>query len=81
MNIQINCKDNVSENDLRYIYHNLQNIKKEYEEDKNGIFHSKYINGKKKWFKSCKGSMMSRVNIDCIATPKTLYFRIKEGRK
>lgn len=77
MNVQINCKDNVSEDDLRYIYHNLQNIKKEYEEDKKGIYHNKYINGQRKWFKHCKGSMFLKVNIDCIATEKTLYFKIR----
>lgn len=31
MNIQINCKDNVTENELRYIYHNLESIIKKYE--------------------------------------------------
>ena len=31
MNIQINCKDNVTEQDLRYIYYNLPDIIKEYE--------------------------------------------------
>lgn len=77
MNIQINCKDNVSEDDLRYIYHNLQNIKKEYEEDKKGVFHSKYINGKRRWFKHCKGTFMMKTDIDCIATERTLYFKIK----
>ena len=76
MNIQINCKDNVSENDLRFIYHNLENIIKEYEEDKEGIYHSTYINGQKKWYKKLKGSMMMSTNIDCMITPKTIYFKI-----
>lgn len=76
MNIQINCKDNVSENDLRFIYHNLENIKKEYEEDKEGIYHNTYINGQRKWYKKLKGSMMMSTNIDCTITPKTIYFKI-----
>ena len=76
MNIQINCKDNVSENDLRFIYHNLENIIKAYKEDKEGIYHSTYINGQKKWYKKLKGSMMMSTNIDCMITPKTIYFKI-----
>lgn len=30
MNIQINCKDDVTENELRYIYHNLESIISKY---------------------------------------------------
>lgn len=30
MNIQINCKDNVTEDELRYIYHNLKSIIEKY---------------------------------------------------
>ena len=76
MNVQINCKDNVREEDLRYIYHNLEYIKKEYEEDKKGIFHSKYINGKYRWFKQLKGNSFVKVKINCIATERTLYFKV-----
>ena len=79
MNIQINCKDNVREEDLRYIFHNLPNIIKEYEEDKNGIFHSTYKNGQRKWYKKLKGNMMMSTNIDCFITTKTIYFKIWEN--
>ena len=30
MNIQINCKDNITEDELRYIYHNLKSIIEKY---------------------------------------------------
>lgn len=43
MNIQINCNDNVDKYDLRYIYHNLKSLIKEYEEHKNDIQYKKYI--------------------------------------
>ena len=76
MNIQINCKDTVKEDDLRYIFHNLEDIKKEYEEDKRGVFHKKYVNGKLRWFKQLKGNCFMQPNIECIATERTLYFKI-----
>lgn len=31
MNIQINAKNNITEDELRYIYHNLKDLVKEYE--------------------------------------------------
>ena len=31
MNIQINTKDDITENELRYVYYNLKSIKEEYE--------------------------------------------------
>lgn len=77
MNIQINCKDNVSENDLRFIFHNLKNYIKEYEDTKNDSFHYKYINGTRKWHKNIKGNFMMKTNIDLIANDKTMYFKIK----
>lgn len=30
MNVQINCKDNITEDELRYIYHNLESIIEKY---------------------------------------------------
>ena len=77
MNIQINCKDNVKEDDLRYIYYQIPSVIKEYQETKNDSFHYKYINGQQKWFKHLKGTMMMSTNIDVIATQRTLYFKIK----
>lgn len=77
MNIQINCKDNVSENDLRFIFHNLKNYIKEYEDTKNDSFHYKYINGTRKWYKHLKGNFMMKTKIDLIANDKTMYFKIK----
>lgn len=80
MNIQINCKDNVKEDDLRYIYYNLSKIIEEYKDSKNDSTHTKYINGKRRWIKHCTGTMMMKTNIDCIATERTLYFKIKENK-
>ena len=77
MNIQINCKDNVTEQDLRYIYYNLPDIIKEYEETKNNIFHKKIINGKPLWYKKIEGNFMISTNIEVTANERTLYFKIR----
>lgn len=77
MNIQINCKDNVTEQDLRYIYYNLPDIIKEYEETKNNIFHKKIINGKTLWYKKIDGNFMISTNIEITANERTLYFKIR----
>ena len=54
---------------------------KEYEEDKDGIFHSTYKNEQRKWYKKLNGNMMMSTNIDCIITAKTIYFKIWENLK
>jgi hypothetical protein len=46
MNIQINCNDKVTENELRYIFHNVQGYINQYENEKNNWTKCKYKNGK-----------------------------------
>lgn len=78
MNIQINCKDTVKENDLRYIFHNLQKLKNEYEINKNNLNFIKYINGKQMYYKKIKGNSFITTNIDVKCTGKTMYFKVSE---
>lgn len=82
MNIQINCKSNITDEDLTYIGYNLKNIIREYEETKNGFSHKKYVNGKAIWYKHLNGSWVLNENIDVTCNGKTMYFKInKEAKK
>ena len=78
MNIQINCNDNVDEYDLRYIYHNLKSLIKEYEEHKNDIKYKKYINGKSTYCKQLDNNILkTKMNIFMTCNGKTMYFKIR----
>ena len=46
MNIQINTKDDITENELRYVYYNLKSIKEEYE---NSWEYRRYKDGEAIW--------------------------------
>lgn len=78
MRIQINCSDNVSENSLRYIFHNLSNLIKEYRENKTNIKYLKYVNGRQTYYKEIQGNTFVKTKITMTCTGKTMYFRIKE---
>lgn len=76
MNIQINCKDNVEESDLRIIYYNLKDVLKDYEETKNDYYSRKIINGKYTWYRHLSGSFLVKSNIDVTCNGKTMFFKI-----
>lgn len=78
MKIQINCSDNVLENSLRYIFHNLSNLIKEYRENKTNIRYLKYVNGKQIYCKEIQGNTFIKTKITMTCTGKTMYFKIKE---
>lgn len=78
MRIQINCSDNISENSLRYIFHNLSNLIKEYRENKTNIRYLKYVNGRQTYFKEIQGNTFVKTKITMTCTGKTMYFKIKE---
>lgn len=78
MRIQINCSDNVSENSLRYIFHNLSNLIKEYRENKTNIKYLKYVNGRQTYYKEIQGNTFVKTKITMTCTGKTMYFKIKE---
>lgn len=80
MKIQINCDENVREDDLRYIYYNKDSLIKEYEQNKKDAFSYKYINGKKTYYKHLSGSFMVRTKIDMTCNGRTMYFKIKENK-
>lgn len=71
MNIQINCKDTVSEDALRYIFHNLDFYKKQYED-------SWEFRANKNYKIKEKGNWAMTRNIDITCNKKTMYFKIKE---
>lgn len=77
MNIQINCKENVSENDLRYIFYNLQGYIKKYEEEKNDVFKTR--NGI--WTHKAIGNIMIKPNIEIKCNGKTMYFKVRGDNK
>lgn len=81
MNIQINCSDKVEEDNLRYIWHNLPRLIKEYEENKNDSFSKKYINGRLVYYKHLRGTMMMSTNIDMTCNGKTMYFKLRSDNK
>lgn len=78
MNIQINCKENVSEDDLRYIYYNLKNYIRKYEETKNDSSYYKYTGWNRHWEISALGNMLMKPKIKIRCNGKTMYFRIGE---
>ena len=77
MNIQINCDDNVREDELRYIYYNKDNLIEEYKLNKNDALMHKYINGKRVYYKHLSGSFMVGTNIDMTCNGRTMYFKIR----
>ena len=83
MNIQINCKDKVREDDLRYIYYNLPNLIAEYEENKKDKSSScyKYIKGKWTYYKHLKGSFMVGTNIDMTCNGRTMFFKVGDSNE
>lgn len=78
MNIQINCSDKVTENSLRYIFHNLSGFIEEYKKNKTNINYMKYIKGRKTYYKEIQGNMFIKTKIVMTCTGKTMYFKIKE---
>lgn len=76
MNIQINCKDNIDKNELLYIFYNLPDYIKEYEENKNNFSYQKFINGKRKYYKKLNGNWSMSTDIDLTCTGITMYFKI-----
>lgn len=76
MNIQINCNENVSENDLRYIYYNLKDYIKLYEENKNNSLYLKYGCGGRHWEFETKGNFMMKPKITIRCNGKTMYFKV-----
>lgn len=78
MNIQINCNENVSENDLRYIYYNLKGYIKKYEETKNDSSYYKYTNWNRYWEIHGLGNMLVKPKIRIRCNGKTMYFKIGE---
>lgn len=79
MKIQINCDDKVSENSLRYIFHNLQEFIEEYQKNKANMQYIKYVNGKQIYYKETQGNMFIKTKIIITCTGKTMYFKIKES--
>ncbi len=77
MKIQINCDENVKENDLLYILHNIPLLIKEYQENKDSLVHMKYINGKRIYYRQIKGNVFVSVNIDMTCNGRTMYFKVK----
>ena len=78
MNIQINCSDKVTENSLRYIFHNLSGFIEESKKNKTNINYMKYIKGRKTYYKEIQGNMFIKTKIVMTCTGKTMYFKIKE---
>lgn len=78
MNIQINCRENVSEDDLRYIYYNLKDYIRKYEETKNNSSYYKYDSSGRHWEISSLGNMLMKPKIKIRCNGKTMYFRIGE---
>lgn len=78
MNIQINCNENVSEEDLRYIYHNLKNYIEKYENTKKNSLYYKYDSSGGHWEISALGNMFMKPKIKIRCNGKTMYFRIGE---
>lgn len=77
MNIQINCKDNVNKRDLMYIYYNLKDWIKEYEENKDDYNYKEYINGKLRYYKKKNGNWSMTANMELICNGKTMFIKIK----
>ncbi|RGD74836.1 hypothetical protein DXC78_09365 [Faecalicoccus pleomorphus] len=87
MNIQINANDKVTKNELMYIYHNLESIKRKYKESwkykSQQDFDKKYTWQKPPQWKyelSGIGGIGARVGRKVIikGTNGTLYFSFKE---
>lgn len=81
MNIQINCTDNVDENDLRYIYYNLQDYIKKYQETWNDSNYLKFKGYNRIWTMNAGGSFMIKPKIEIRCNGKTMYFKIKENKQ
>lgn len=87
MNIQINANDKVTENELRYIYHNLESIKRRYEKSWEYSVQKDFIK-QSPWHKPPQwkyemdgiGGIGARVGRKVIVkgTNGTLYFTFKE---
>ena len=83
MNIQINTKDDITENELRYVYYNLKSIKEEYE---NSWEDRRYKDGEAIWNPWTKelsgiGGIGARVGCKMLVKGRkdTLYFKFKGG--
>ena len=76
MNIQINCKENVSENDLRYIYYNLKDYIRKYKETENNSSYYIYVNWKRCWQINALGNMLMKPKIKIRCNGRTMFFRI-----
>ena len=76
MNIQINCNENITESELRYIYHNLKNYIQLYEETKNNYSYYKYNGCSKHWEINSKGNFLYKPNIKIKCNGKTMYFKV-----
>ena len=78
MNIQINCKDNVKEDDLRYIYYNLKDYIKKYEETKNDSSYYQWKGYNKRWTLKAKETIMLQPKITIYCNGKTMYFKVED---
>lgn len=86
MNIQIDCKNNVTEDELRYIYHNLKKIIEKYKSSYE--YKKQQVPKKYSWEKydqwhyemSGIGGIGVRIGRKVIVTGSnnTLYFKFKE---
>lgn len=77
MNIQINCTEKVTENSLRYIFHNLSELIAEYHKNKTNMQYIKYVNGRQTYYKEIQGNMFIKTKIVMTCTGKTMYFKIQ----
>lgn len=83
MNIQINAKDDITEDELRYVYYNLQSIIKEYENSREYKYYKEY--GKSAIFPWTKelsgiGGIGTRIGRKMLVKGKRdmLYLKFKE---
>ena len=76
MKIQINCTDRVTENSLRYIFHNLSELISEYQKNKTNMKYMKYVNGRQIYCKEIRGNTFVKTMIVMTCTGKTMYFKI-----
>ena len=81
MNIQINCDENVQENDLRYIFYNLKNYIKKYQETENDSSYYKWNGYNKRWTLEAKGNTLMKPQIIAYCNGKTMYFKINKEAK